>query len=464
MRYSLSYCIFGFPNATNVATSPCITSFACEPLANPLEDGILSPQGSTQYGYCSVDNNVATHQIINRCSSCISASGETQYLANCKCACPCKLVAPLTPIQDLTALDAGCAQKPTPGHILGLNGSVFSPTAISIVDPALITPTATPNSGSSGLPSSIIAAIIVVVIVVLLIVAAFVFIRIKKRQNRRKRASYETKFNAWGGSSSQMPQSPLSFQCQTHIGPASPNFFPDGDDNEAHSSYPASGGLGRKPSLWKPHNAVSSFQNISAVTESPPQDKQQQPRKSTITSHQNPLQYHPANHPVPLHSLNTAALPSYPTPTHASPMSGSQSRFSPDSYTPTSAVSTRSNAPLLPYVPAQHASTPSLRGPHNITSSQTASTPTNNNNNNGSPLLRGVASFTRDTARDSTASTLPPAPPPKSPRMMIGVAVEGVEGVVRFKAVGRRKERESGSPVESRKVPSVFPPPPPPRR
>jgi hypothetical protein len=84
MRYSLSYCIFGFPNATNSSTSPCTTSFACEPLTTPLEDGILSPQTSTQYDYCSVDNNVLTHQIINRCSSCIAAGGETQYLANCE--------------------------------------------------------------------------------------------------------------------------------------------------------------------------------------------------------------------------------------------------------------------------------------------------------------------------------------------------------------------------------------------
>lgn len=253
-----------------------------------------------------------------------------------------------------------------------------------------------------------------------------------------------------------MPQSPLSFQCQTHIGPTSPNFFPDGaDDNEDHNSYSANG-LGRKPSLWKPQNAVSSFQNISAVTESPP--NKQQPRNPSIISHQNPLQYHPANQPVPLHSLNTTTLPSYPTPTHASPMSGSQSRFSPDSYTPTSAVSTRSNAPLLPYVPAQHASNPSLRGPHNISSTPIGTATTTNN---ASPLLRGAASFGREQ-RDSTASTLPPAPPPKSPRMTVGVAVDGVEGVVRFKApLLKKKERESGSPVESRKMPTVFPPPPP---
>lgn len=386
----------------------------------------------------------------------------------------------LTLPRDLTALDAGCAQKPAPGHILGLNGSVFSPTVISIVDPALITPTATPNGGS-GLPSTIIAAIIVVVVVVLLIAAAFVFIRIKKRQNRRKRASYETKFNAWGGSGSQMPQSPLSFQCQTHIGPASPNFFPDGDNHEDLTN-----GLGRKPSLWKPHNPGSSFQNISAVTESPP--RKQQARNSIVTAphHQNPLQYHPAHHPVPLHSLNTTTLPSYPSATHASPMSGSQARFSPDSYTPTSAASTRSTAPLLPpYVPAQHASNPPLRGPHNITSSPSSSfspvatagatpaTTTTTTKNNASPLLRGVPTFGQREQQPP-----PPTPPPKSPRMAtttVGVTIPGVEGVVRFSrplvaAPGGRKKsrdnnnRESGSPVESRTVASVFPPPPPPRR
>jgi hypothetical protein len=374
----------------------------------------------------------------------------------------------LTRYSDLTALDAGCSQQPTPGHILGLNGSVFSPTTIGIVDPASITPTGTPNSGSPGLPSTIIAAIVISVIVVILVIAAFIFIRIKKRQNRRKRVSYETKFNPWGGSSSEMPQSPLSFQCQTHMGPPTPKFFPDADydDNEVDQVYPDNGSpaLGRKNSLWKPHNAMSSFQNISAVTESAPAkaDRHHPPRKAGITSssHQNPLEYHPANHPVPLHSLNTTTLPSYPTPSHASPMSASISRFSPDSYTtPTSAVSARSNAPLLPYVPAQHGSGTALRGPHNIASPVVAAS----GGSSPSPLLRGIASFGggRDTAaRDSTASTLPPAPPPKSPRMM-GKGRVAEEGVVKFKAAGKGQRKESGSPVESRKIGNVFPPPPP---
>src|SRR3954454_7619466 len=87
MRYSLSYCIFGYPNSSN--TSPCVTSFACEPLTIPLEDGILSSQSTDQYGYCSANESAATHQIFNRCASCVAASGNTQYLANCTHLCPC---------------------------------------------------------------------------------------------------------------------------------------------------------------------------------------------------------------------------------------------------------------------------------------------------------------------------------------------------------------------------------------
>ncbi|KAB5575991.1 hypothetical protein GE09DRAFT_1184861 [Coniochaeta sp. 2T2.1] len=481
MRYSLSYCIYGYPSADNAShaiTSPCITSFACEPLTGPLQDGILSTN-SDQYGYCSANNSAATHQVFTRCSSCIAAGGETQYLTN-----------------YLIALDAGCAQKPAPGHILGLNGSIFSPTTIGAVDPSLMTPSATPNPGSKGGPSStIIAVIVVVIVVLLLVIAAFIFIRIKKRQNRRKRNLYETKSaGIWSDSShtQQMPQSPLSFQCQT-----SPSFFPSSTEDEHEGGHTSN--LSRKPSLWKPHNSTTSFQPISAITESsspsPPPSSNPPFPSTRISIHQNPLQSHPSHSHshshtpgLPLHHINTSPMPSYPQPSHASPLSGSQARFSPDSYTPTSAISTRSNAPLLPtYVPAQHASTPSLRGPHNINvSSPVVGTAMTSNTaifSGGGAATQGQGQRGDTTSsggmllggghnRDSGASTLPPAPPPKSPRMvgvgaaagggmngMIGVAIEGVEGVVRFKARGQIKE--SGSPVESRRVRNVFPPPPP---
>lgn len=258
-----------------------------------------------------------------------------------------------------------------------------------------------------------------------------------------------------------MPQSPLSFQCQTRMDPASPKFFhdDDGDENEMGYAPNNSSNLpGRKSSHWKPHNAMSSFQNISAVTEYPGKDMPQQKpsrknsSRSTRSNHQNPLQYHPSNHPVPLHSINTTTLPSYPTHTHASPMSGSVARFSPDSYTtPTSAVSVRSTAPLLPYVPAEHGT---LRGPA-VNSPQSATTTAS-----ASPLLRSVATFGGGAQRESTASTLPPAPPPKSPRMIPSERNLEHQGL-RFKGVGKMKERESGSPVETRRMGNTFPPPPP---
>lgn len=397
-------------------------------------------------------NSVLTQNTSKPCTSCITADGDTQYLANCEQPLFPRKIMNRTDLDntDLTALDAGCLQKPAPGHILGLNGSVISPFAIGIIDPALLTPVATTNSRSTGLSSTSIAAIITVVVVVLLVIAAVVFIRIKKRQNRRKRASYAAKYKAWGGSSSShMPQSPLSFQCRTQMGPASPKFFHDNNDDN-NEADPSTNSLYRKPSSQKPpRRAIAPFQPISAVTESS-QEKPQPRRESSRSSHQNPLRYHPANHQaVALHSLNTNPTPavvippSYPTPTHASPLSGSQARFSPDSTTPTSAASTRSTAPLLPYVPAHHAAVPSLQG--------------------GAGQQHSVAA---SPGASSSPSSMAP-PPPMSPRMLIGVAVDGVEGLVKFRAAPHNagmKKRESGSPVESRKVMSVFPPPPPRRR
>lgn len=473
LRYAVSYCVFGFPNATDVGTSPCVTSFACEPLQTALEEGVLSPQDSIQYGYCAVNGSIYSQPTISRCSSCIAASGDMHYLTN-----------------YLTALEAGCVQQPAVGKVLGLNSTLFSSAPLGIVDPSTIVPTAN-NDGSHGLPATTVAVIVICVIVFLLVVSAFTFIHYKKRQNRAKRASLESSTKRWGGKSQQPPQSPLSFQCQTHMGPPTPKFFPDkdmdervGDEGVGYAYYPTSEtnsftnptdgnspARGRKNSLWKPHNSMSSFQNISAVTEQQqPQYEPAQPQKKKVpTPHtQNPLQYHPTTTtaPVPLHSLNTTTLPSYRSV--ASPGSA-LSPFSPASYTaPTSAASVRSTAPLLPkttsppvpaYVPANYGAGSASRGPDINTSASP------------SPLLSGAgwppASSTEQQKQPSftdrmsalTASKAggampspspglpPPAPPPKSPRMLLGT--------------GGGKKKESGSPTERRVIETNFPAPPP---
>lgn len=83
-RYAVSYCVFGFPNATDVGSSPCTTSPACGLVENSLEAGVLDPHSSSQYGYCSVDRDAMTGSGYASCLACISASGTTQYIANRK--------------------------------------------------------------------------------------------------------------------------------------------------------------------------------------------------------------------------------------------------------------------------------------------------------------------------------------------------------------------------------------------
>lgn len=84
MRYNVDYCLFGFPNATGVGTSPCTTSMACGPLEGALEDGNLDAHDLVEYSYCSANGSAMTGDFYDRCLGCVSAGGDTNYLANCK--------------------------------------------------------------------------------------------------------------------------------------------------------------------------------------------------------------------------------------------------------------------------------------------------------------------------------------------------------------------------------------------
>jgi hypothetical protein len=440
MRYSLAYCVFNFLNVSGIPSSPCITSFACGTLNNSLASGLLSPQQTTPYGYCSADNSAMTHDNLAHCGLCVKAIGESYYLAN-----------------SLVALDAGCQQKPEIGHTLGLNGSVFSPTIIGIVDPASVV-SSTSNGRRPGLATATIAGIVVCIIALLLLMTAILFIRHKKRENRRKRASYESKSHTpWGAKAGPIPTSPLSFQCATQM---SPKFFPSSDHNEekeAGSSYPitSSPQLSHRTSS---HRNPSSFQPISAVTESPPRPTYVTRQSSYGTSplQSNPIKDNHASHTtsVPLHNLNTSippTLPSYPSQTRASPLT----RFSPQDYnTPTSATSVRSTAPLIPYNPAEHGSPSLQRGPSGLSPISASSAA------GSSPLLRGsgIGAWS-NFSRKASGSVAPRTDGGFTSGLTAGESVG-------LGVWGRRKDMdgERGSPVEMKMVGTSFPPPPPPRR
>ncbi len=84
MRYSLSNCIFSFPNASNAGSTPCSTSTACGNLQDAFEQGIPSSGDPLQYGYCSADGGDMTGADFPKCLACVSASGDTNFLANCE--------------------------------------------------------------------------------------------------------------------------------------------------------------------------------------------------------------------------------------------------------------------------------------------------------------------------------------------------------------------------------------------
>ena len=86
MRYAVSYCVFGFPNATGIGSSPCTTNKACGNLDVSMEHGIKDPSQTTAYSYCSAGTGAAMdYANFESCIPCIAAEGKTQYLANCEC-------------------------------------------------------------------------------------------------------------------------------------------------------------------------------------------------------------------------------------------------------------------------------------------------------------------------------------------------------------------------------------------
>lgn len=77
LRYAADYCIF---NDSKIATTPCITTSACEPFLDSLTyHNNIAPSGATDYGYC----NQWDDSDILRCQNCVAALEEEEYLVNC---------------------------------------------------------------------------------------------------------------------------------------------------------------------------------------------------------------------------------------------------------------------------------------------------------------------------------------------------------------------------------------------
>jgi len=87
IRYAFDNCIFGFPDANGIPSTPCSTSTACGALEAALTGDDLKPN-NLDYSYCDVDGSIMTSPMVEKCMSCVGATGDKAYLVNCKSEIP----------------------------------------------------------------------------------------------------------------------------------------------------------------------------------------------------------------------------------------------------------------------------------------------------------------------------------------------------------------------------------------
>ncbi|KAL1836623.1 hypothetical protein VTJ49DRAFT_4871 [Mycothermus thermophilus] len=327
LRYAASYCVFGHPNGTGFGSSPCTTDASCGRLAASFEHGIPDPKGTTAYSYCSAANGQAMDfDNYERCVPCISADGTHEILAN-----------------FFVALEAGCRQQPAPGVPLGLNDTIFSATTqVGIVDPSDLLKDN--ESQKPPLPVPVIIGIVAGAVIVLLIISATTFICLRKRRNRRARAS-----GHFGFYPRPQRRSSMSFQCQTHM--VSPRFWPDASASQDFNALSPAVDDEQQPT---PARRSSIYKPPTLEEDQPQQPGQEEPQE-----YEKSITKKAALASVPLHQISTTLPPVSPPP-----QAHCYSPFSPASTTdhlirsPLSADSARSTSALLPsikpYVPAEH--------------------------------------------------------------------------------------------------------------
>ncbi|KAI0525366.1 hypothetical protein F5B22DRAFT_589596 [Xylaria bambusicola] len=411
LRYTFDNCIFGFPHAVGIPSTPCSTSTACGALENALTQDGLNPN-SLDYSFCDVDGGAITSSSLEKCASCVSASEDQGFLVN-----------------YLVALEAGCNQRPKAGTAIGLTDTVFAPTTIS----ATKSSSKDAEDDQAAVPTATIVGIAVGASVVALLIAGLFFICYRKRRNRR--LILEGGERSSSRRSHRRTTSPLSFRCQART-PRSPVFFP----SQSHIQIEDEEKYCSNPSLALGSHRVTP-EKVTSRT--PP--AHWQPR---VTA---PVQSRPLAARQSLHNISTAA-PTVPDSVHHS-TSPKAAWFSPHEETPVSTTSTGSTANLLPlrvYNPAEYG----VSSPH-IGSSIDGSYTSPTSASTASPLI------SRLWEKQNPDSMSPIWEVPQRETAILKPRAAGALERIRVpSSPGKRRVSNSGSPVESQQINMSFPGPP----
>ncbi|KAL2760764.1 hypothetical protein ACRALDRAFT_2024678 [Sodiomyces alcalophilus JCM 7366] len=417
MRFSFNYCVFGFPNGTGMGSNPCLTSTACGGLEKALTEDELDPLKSSQHLHCDADHGAMLSETYGRCLDCFRVGNERRYLTN-----------------FLIALETGCQQRPEPGQLVALNGTVFSTSHIQAVDPS---GGDSDSDDDAPLAVSTIVGIVAGAVVLILLMAIGGYLRYRKRKKLLKEGPIERRLRR---------HSSLSFRCQTHLTPKTPNFPMDKEEVAtasetekpcAHPAEPLHSHPVSAPEMGSWHLREQQYQALS---------------------------------------VETSHFPAMPPKVH----SPRQKHSPADDYhkTPTSTTSVRSTTPLLPlqpYVPSDYAIsncavTPSPRSSPVMPSQPprtTTATTTFSPSVSSQAQFQGSSWPLPDDIQDYSPVVVEQ---PRQGRVIdVLLGVEAGPGAVAVPPQQRRglaafssspPSLKGGSPVESRTLQTSFPPPP----
>ena len=193
LRHSLGTCLYGFDDEKKVINSPCIISWACEPLEEAILSGGLDPDGDDPFGYCSAGNGSLFGSTLRSCVNCLKSSDDEAYLGNCKfltnspsmphCTSKCQETYSLTYSPVMVALQVGCSQEPEPGVALGISGSPFTRGNLKVTTGSSEDEDADPGASPNSLTTGAIVGIAVGIALFVFGGAALWFVYRRKKRN-----------------------------------------------------------------------------------------------------------------------------------------------------------------------------------------------------------------------------------------------------------------------------------------
>jgi len=187
LRYALSWCLFGYPDNKNAASSPCTTERGCGAFQGAFTFDSLS-LNSSSYGFCpSLPTATVSH-----CTTCLQHLPDEIYLNN-----------------FVVALDASCQQQPVAGTKLSIDGNLFSATQVNITSPSSV-PQSTYNP-NHGLTLGAKVGIGAAALCAMLAIAGFCIVWQGKRRRRKflMRHQQETGYSDWAKKAMHSPPQPI---------------------------------------------------------------------------------------------------------------------------------------------------------------------------------------------------------------------------------------------------------------